>query len=47
MERTPERWRDTVRLAGEMFAEAGVIVQEWHGSIGDVTSIIDGKHWNP
>lgn len=47
MDRTPERWARLIVVAREMFAEAGVIVHEWDGTLGGAASIIDGQRWSP
>lgn len=46
-ERTPERWKQPIEIADQMFKEAGVEVIEYDGKIGDCESIINGERWEP
>ena len=34
MDTAPERWLEPIRIAAEMFNEAGVIFENWEGDIG-------------
>lgn len=34
MDAAPERWLEPIRIAAEMFKEAGVIFEQWEGDIG-------------
>lgn len=35
LEASPEHWREPIKVAIEMFKEAGVIYENWDGDIGD------------
>lgn len=47
MERTPDRWMDTILAAQEMFEEAGVIYEWYDGEIGGCEILFDGEVWHP
>lgn len=46
-DRTPERWQEDLDRAFGMLREAGVIYQQFDGTIGECKSLIDGEVWEP
>lgn len=49
-DRTPERWRDSIARAYEMFEEAGVVCEAYDGKICSNNSIavrMNGEIWHP
>ncbi len=47
LEKTPERWREELELAKEMFAKSGVEYQWWYGHVGGCQNLFDGQYWSP
>lgn len=47
MDRTPERWQESVAIAKSMLAEAGVEYELYDGPVGADRVLMDGKFWNP
>jgi len=47
MDKTPERWRLSIRLALEMLSEAGVQLMLYDGQVGGVDALFDREIWHP
>lgn len=47
MDATPDRWKDTIKVAFQMLEEAGVEIDEVTESIDDVQIRFNGKLWTP
>jgi dCMP deaminase len=47
LDRTPDRWKQTIEAATIMFQESGVEALQHDGMIGNCTGLIDGKQWKP
>jgi len=48
MDSAPERWLEPIRIAAEMFKEAGVIFEQWEGNIGeDIVIRFNEKPFRP
>lgn len=47
-DKTPDRWKETIKRAFEMFEEAGIVCEVYDGTIGDGIAVrFDGQIWNP
>jgi len=44
---SPEHWRGPIRIAMEMFKEAGVSYELWEGDIGGIEVLFDGQPFRP
>lgn len=44
---SPEHWKDPIKIALEMFKEAGVIYELWDGDIGEVEIRFNGQPFRP
>ena len=46
-DKTPERWRASIADGYAMLDEAGVIREQYDGSVGGVRVLFDGEWWTP
>ncbi len=44
---SPDHWKEPIKIAREMFAEAGVTYELWDGDIGDVEVLFNGQLFRP
>jgi dCMP deaminase len=47
MDKAPERWLEPIRVARQMFMEAGVVYELWDGDIGEVEILFNGEPFRP
>ena len=47
IDKTPERWADSINAAMRLFEENGVIYTKVYGKIGDCENLFDGEIWYP
>ena len=47
MDAAPERWLEPIRIAKQMFMEAGVVYEMWDGDIGEVEVLFNGEMFRP
>lgn len=47
MNRTPDRWKKSLKIANEILQDANVQRIEWFGDVGGCTNLFDGKTWEP
>lgn len=47
LDRTPDHWKESIRVGYTMLREAGVEYICWSGKIGGVTNLFGGEVWYP
>lgn len=47
MDLSPDHWKEPIRVAVEMFKEAGVIYEMWEGDIGGIEILFNGQPFRP
>jgi dCMP deaminase len=47
MDAAPERWLEPIKIAVQMFKEAGVSYEMWEGDIGGVEVLFNGQPFRP
>jgi dCMP deaminase len=47
MDAAPERWLGPIRIAEEMFKEAGITYEMWEGDIGGIEILFNEKPFSP
>ena len=47
MDKTPERWQESISIADEIMRAGGVQILEWTGYLGATPVRFDGKEWAP
>jgi len=47
LDKTTERWKDSIEVAKEILKDGGVEYILWSGKVGDCTNLFDGEIWYP
>lgn len=47
MDAAPERWMEPIKVAKQMFMEAGVIYEMWDGDVGEIEVLFNGQPFRP
>ncbi len=47
LDKTPERWRESLEIGMEVLRDGGVEFHQYAGKLGDCTNLLDGEVWYP
>ena len=45
LDASPERWLDAIEAGDEIMADAGIIIHNWTGKVGQIEILFNGKQW--